>query len=178
MSLPHALLTALIECPSSGLELAKRFDRSIGYFWPATHQQIYRELAKLEVEKLVEAKIVEGARGGKKNYRVLPKGRSELKKWVAASQPLLLIRDELLVRLRAAAVIDAPALPKELKKLAGRHKEKLALYQEIETRDFSGSKMTKEQKLHHLVLKAGIEFEQLRLDFCKQALALLKTNKK
>ena len=48
MSLPHAILTALLEKPSSGLELARRFDKSIGYFWSATHQQIYRELAKLE----------------------------------------------------------------------------------------------------------------------------------
>lgn len=175
MSLSHALLTALIECPSSGLELAKRFDRSIGYFWPATHQQIYRELAKLEKEKLVAAKIVAGARGRKKNYHVLPKGRAELKKWVAASQPLLLIRDELLVRLRAAAVIDVPPLAGEIKKLAHQHKEKLVLYQAIEARDFSGHKMTKDQKLRHLVLKAGIEFEQLRLNFCKQALAVLKT---
>lgn len=48
MSLPHAILTALLEKPSSGLELTRRFDRSIGYFWSATHQQIYRELGKLE----------------------------------------------------------------------------------------------------------------------------------
>ena len=45
MSLAHAVLTSLIEKPSSGYELARRFDKSIGYFWHATHQQIYRELA-------------------------------------------------------------------------------------------------------------------------------------
>ena len=50
MSLPHALLTSLAERPGSGSELAGRFDRSIGYFWQATHQQIYRELARLDVE--------------------------------------------------------------------------------------------------------------------------------
>lgn len=43
MSLPHVLLTSLLERPSTGFELARRFDRSIG-FWNATHQQIYREL--------------------------------------------------------------------------------------------------------------------------------------
>ena len=37
MSLRHAILTALIEKPSSGLALTHRFDRSIGYFWQATH---------------------------------------------------------------------------------------------------------------------------------------------
>ncbi len=56
MSLPHAILTALLEKPSSGLELARRFDRSIRYFWSATHQQIYRELNKLEQAGLIQAR--------------------------------------------------------------------------------------------------------------------------
>ncbi len=44
MSLAHVLLTSLLEKPSTGIELARRFDRSMGFFWNATHQQIYREL--------------------------------------------------------------------------------------------------------------------------------------
>jgi len=40
MSIQHALLTSLLEKPSSGYELARRFDKSMGYFWSATHQQI------------------------------------------------------------------------------------------------------------------------------------------
>ena len=59
MSLPHARLTSLAERPGSGSELASRFDRSIGYFWQATHQQIYRELARLEAAGWVEAAPVE-----------------------------------------------------------------------------------------------------------------------
>ncbi|MFZ4189794.1 PadR family transcriptional regulator, partial [Streptomyces pseudogriseolus] len=67
MSLPHAILTALLEKPSSGLELTRRFDRSIGYFWSATHQQIYRELGRLEGGGGGGAlTAVQPARGGKK----------------------------------------------------------------------------------------------------------------
>ena len=44
MALTHAILVALSEQSGSGYELARRFDRSIGYFWSATHQQIYRTL--------------------------------------------------------------------------------------------------------------------------------------
>jgi DNA-binding PadR family transcriptional regulator len=44
MSLAHVLLTSLLEKPSTGFDLARRFDRSMGFFWNATHQQIYREL--------------------------------------------------------------------------------------------------------------------------------------
>ena len=50
MALEHALLVALDEQPASGLDLAKRFERSIGFFWHATHQQIYRVLARMEAD--------------------------------------------------------------------------------------------------------------------------------
>ncbi len=66
MSLPHAILTALLEKKSSGLELTRRFDRSIGYFWSATHQQIYRELGKLEADGLIRALPSKQPAGGKK----------------------------------------------------------------------------------------------------------------
>ncbi|MGW1275254.1 PadR family transcriptional regulator, partial [Streptomyces sp. NPDC002491] len=72
MSLPHAILTALLERPaSSGLDLTRRFDRSIGYFWSATHQQIYRELGRLEAEGHIRALPAEQpVRGQKKAYEV------------------------------------------------------------------------------------------------------------
>ncbi|HEX5361461.1 MAG TPA: PadR family transcriptional regulator, partial [Fluviicoccus sp.] len=48
MSLPHALMTSLLEKSCSGYDLARRFEKSIGYFWRASHQQIYRELGRME----------------------------------------------------------------------------------------------------------------------------------
>ena len=107
MSLPHALLTSLAERPGSGSELANRFDRSIGYFWQATHQQIYRELARLEARGWIRSVAVEGARGRKRRYDVLPEGRSELARWTGADLEPPAIRDELMVRLRAEAVLGS-----------------------------------------------------------------------
>ncbi|MYU48190.1 PadR family transcriptional regulator, partial [Streptomyces sp. SID7803] len=88
MSLPHAILTALLEKPSSGLELTRRFDRSIGYFWSATHQQIYRELGgKLEQAGQIRAlEPAQPSRGQKKEYEVLPAGREALSAWVARQE--------------------------------------------------------------------------------------------
>ena len=81
MSLPHAILTALLEKPSSGLELTRRFDRSIGYFWSASHQQIYRELGKLERSGLIRALPSDfPTRGRRKEYEVLAAGRTELER--------------------------------------------------------------------------------------------------
>ena len=47
MALGDAILACLTERPMTGYELAKTFDSSIGFFWKADHQQIYRELNKL-----------------------------------------------------------------------------------------------------------------------------------
>ncbi len=95
MSLPHALLTALVEKSSSGLELSTRFDRSIGYFWHATHQQIYRELARLEEAGWVESLPPESGRGRKRVYRVLPAGRAELRRWAGSADQPAPLRDAL-----------------------------------------------------------------------------------
>lgn len=160
MSLPHAILTALLEKPSSGLDLTRRFDRSIGYFWSATHQQIYRELGRLEGEGLVRALPAEPpARGRRKSYEVLPAGRAELARWTAAPQDPKPHRDALLLRLRAAAVVGTAGLGAELRRHLDLHQRQLAEYREIEERDFPPERDSPEDRLRHLVLRAGIDLE-------------------
>lgn len=174
MSLPHALLTALAEQPGSGSDLARRFDRSIGYFWQATHQQIYRELARLEASGWIEALPAEDGRGRKRRYLILEAGRQELRRWTAEAQAPSPIRDELMVRLRAEAVLGPTDLVNELKVLAAQHRDKLAKYKAIEARDFSDNSQTLEKRLQHLVLTSGITYETCRLALCDEAIALLK----
>ncbi|NJP48595.1 PadR family transcriptional regulator [Streptomyces sp. SBST2-5] len=172
MSLPHAILTALLEKPSSGLELTRRFDRSIGYFWSATHQQIYRELGKLEADGLIRALPAEQpARGQKKSYEVLPAGRAELARWTAAPGEPKPHRDPLLLRLRAAAVVGTEGLEADLRRHRELHARQLAEYQEIERRDFPPERNAPEDRLRHLVLRAGIDLETFWTQWLDHALA-------
>ncbi|MBQ0855567.1 MULTISPECIES: PadR family transcriptional regulator [Streptomyces] len=160
MSLPHAILTALLEKPSSGLELTRRFDKSIGYFWSATHQQIYRELGRLEAEGSIRALASQQpARGQKKRYEVLPAGRAELARWTAASQDPKPLRDTLLLRLRAAAVVGTAGIGEDLRRHLDLHRRQLAEYEEIQERDFPPGKDAPADRLQHLVLRAGIDLE-------------------
>ncbi|MET9392881.1 PadR family transcriptional regulator [Streptomyces sp. NPDC006624] len=172
MSLPHAILTALLERPSSGLELTRRFDRSIGYFWSATHQQIYRELGRLESDGLIRALPSEQpARGQKKSYEVLPAGRAELARWTAASQDPKPHRDPLLLRLRAAAVVGTAGLEADLRRHLELHEKQLAEYREIDKRDFPPGRDSAEDRLRHLVLQAGIDLETFWTQWLRRALA-------
>ncbi|MEU0227233.1 PadR family transcriptional regulator [Streptomyces sp. NPDC006284] len=172
MSLPHAILTALVEKPSSGLELTRRFDRSIGYFWSATHQQIYRELGKLETDGLIRALPgQQPARGQKKSYEVLPEGRAELARWTAAAQDPKPLRDTMLLRLRAAAVVGTTGVEADLRRHLELHERQLAEYEEIEERDFPPGKDGTEDRLRHLVLRAGIDLETFWTRWLRHALA-------
>ena len=173
MSLPHALLTALLERPGSGSELASRFDRSIGHFWPATHQQIYRELARLEQAGWVESLPPQGGRGRKRAYRVLPAGRAELRRWTRETRMPRPMRVDLMVQLRAEAAIGPTGLLNNIEQLLQMHSEKLALYRRIEARDFQDTGPSREKALQHLVLHGGIMWESMWVEFCEQAVKTL-----
>lgn len=173
MSLPHALLTSLIERPCSGLDLASRFARSIGYFWQASHQQIYKELGRLEVAGWVSSTPAEGGRGRKRLYQVLPAGRAELQRWVREAEDANPLRDQLMVRLRAEAVLGPTGVVNDLRHRLQQHRAKLALYQQIEQRDFAGRELSRAARLQYLVLQSGLMSEAQQAEFCEKALALL-----
>ena len=58
MAIEHAILVALSERSATGYDLARRFDASIGHFWRATHQQIYKVLARMDENGWVETEAV------------------------------------------------------------------------------------------------------------------------
>ena len=175
MSLSHALMTSLLEKSSSGYDLARRFDKSIGFFWRATHQQIYRELARMEKAGWIASEAApDGGRTRKKLYKVLEAGRTELQRWAREPAPLLDIRDEFMVRLRADAAIGPLGLAPELKRRLQLHRTKLAAYQAFEARDFPDhATLSREARIQHLILKTGLMYEESWVRWCEEALVVL-----
>ncbi|MFZ6848669.1 PadR family transcriptional regulator [Undibacterium sp. RuRC25W] len=174
MSLQHALLTSLVEKPCSGYELARRFDKSIGYFWHATHQQIYRELARMEEQGWVHSMEVEGGRAGKREFAVLAAGRHELQRWASEQSEPIRLRDDMMVKLRADAAVGPLGLADEFERRLRLHEQELQTYREIEQRDFSAVTLSRESQVHYLILKAGIAFEESRVQWTKEAIAMLR----
>jgi DNA-binding PadR family transcriptional regulator len=176
MSLSHALMTSLLEKSSSGYDLARRFDKSIGFFWRATHQQIYRELARMEKAGWISSEAApDGGRTRKRIYQVLDAGRSELERWVLEPAPLVDVRDELMVRLRADAAIGPLGLDAEIRRRMALHAEKLAGYRMIEARDFAADKtLSREAQIQHMILKTGVMYEESWLNWCKEVLVVLE----
>lgn len=84
MSLDHAILGFLSYSPSTGYDLKKIFDQSVRHFWSADQSQIYRTLARLTEEGLVEMSVVEQTeRPDRKVYTLTAKGFDQLKEWLS-----------------------------------------------------------------------------------------------
>ena len=82
MALAEAILVCLTERSMSGYDLAKNFDASIGFFWRASHQQIYRELGRLREKGFVISEEV--SQKGKPNriiHTITPTGQKALRAW-------------------------------------------------------------------------------------------------
>jgi DNA-binding PadR family transcriptional regulator len=177
MSLPHAVLTSLLEKSTSGYDLARRFDKSIGYFWHATHQQIYRELARMEAAGWIEGFVpADAGKTRKKHYRVLGAGRAELARWAQESTEPMDLRDAFTVKLRADAVLGEVDLVPELQRHLALHQERLAQYLQIEARDFApGKPLSRAQAIQHMILRKGILYEQGELAWGAEMLRLLQS---
>ncbi|MGE0217307.1 PadR family transcriptional regulator [Mycolicibacterium sp.] len=175
MALQFAILTALTERQSTGLELARRFDRAFGYFWSATHQQIYRELDRLRSRGLVvEVSSAEPpARGQPKRFAITAEGTAALREWIAQTDEPVQLRDALAIRVRAAAAVGDP---EQIRDVVTHHLEvheqTYGTYREIEARDFSVVD-TDSDMLRYLVLKAGVAVERAWADWCREVLDTL-----
>jgi DNA-binding PadR family transcriptional regulator len=173
VSLRHAILTALLEKPSSGLELTRRFDRSIGYFWQATHQQVYRELGKLEGEELIRSIPQAPSRGNRKVHEVTPAGRAELVSWVGTTEAPRPNRDPLLVRLRAASVVGVGSLVEQMRAHHTAHLRQRDEYLAIAERDFGHDELDRVARVQYLILRAGIGLEEYWVGWLDKAIAEL-----
>jgi DNA-binding PadR family transcriptional regulator len=80
VALGDAILACLTEHPMTGYELAKTFDSSIGFFWMADHQQIYRELSKLRDRGHIQGReVVQSGKPNKLVYTLHSRGQSGAK---------------------------------------------------------------------------------------------------
>ncbi|ANH37576.1 hypothetical protein I601_1134 [Nocardioides dokdonensis FR1436] len=162
MALEHALLVALREQPASGLELSRRFSRSIGYFWSATHQQIYRVLGRMESDGWVGATTVEQAgRPAKKVYEVTPVGAEVLASWLAEPTGAEPLRSELAVKMRGASFGERAAVLDVVRAELVEHVARLARYEQLTARDYPDpTTLTGLALDQYLVLRGGVLTEQ------------------
>ncbi len=178
MSIEHAILTSLAERPGTGYELSRQFDRSIGHFWSATHQQTYKTLKKLHDQGLVEFQTVpQDGRPDKKVYTLSEAGRRELRDWVGRPAGAWRLRDELSVKIRAASFGDVEAVIATVKARRELFADYLAAYEGYAD-EFPDPASLHGSKLHrYLVLRGGITLADAMVAWCDEVIAGLESDR-
>jgi DNA-binding PadR family transcriptional regulator len=166
MALAHAIMTALIDADLSGYELAKDFETSMGFFWHASHQQIYQELHKLEVHQ-----------SGKPNkivYGLTKAGRDALSEWVYSATRTQAAKDELVIKLYNLSAENAAHLASEISLRQKQMMQLLYVYEKIRVRHYGDPvSLPTRSKGAYLALIRGLGQGQEFLAWCDEALELI-----
>ncbi len=159
MPLEHALLVSLSERPGTGIELTRRFDRSIGFFWSATHQQIYKVLRRMEADGWLHS-AAGSARSTERCYTVTATGRQVLAEWIGSATTPAALRSEVALKMRGASFGDREQVLSALEDLCAEHHTRHAHFEQLEREQFPHPALLTGQQLDTwLVLRGGIKQE-------------------
>ncbi len=132
MSLKYAILGFLSFAPLSGYNLKKAFDKSVRHFWPANQSQIYRTLAQLDEDGLVEKEVIEREeRLDMKIYNITEAGRAELHQWLSTPLPERDSREPFLIQIFFGGQLTDDELLALLHQELKVTEERLAVYEAV-----------------------------------------------
>jgi len=175
VALGDAILVCLTERPMTGYELAKTFDSSIGFFWKADHQQIYRELTRLRERGHVQAReVVQSGKPNKLVYTLTTEGKAALRHWAARPSSPASIKDDMLVRLCALEAIDIEPMRADLMARLEHHRDRLARYERVLMKRFPHGAQSLDDTGKLLALQLGLRHERAVVEWCEEALQTLQ----
>ncbi len=177
MALAHAIMTALIDADLSGYELARDFETSLGFFWHASHQQIYQELHKLaEKSWLNKREVHQSGKPNKIVYGLTKAGREALADWVYGATKIQAAKDELVIKLYNLSADNAAHLAGEITERREQMMRLLYVYEKIRLRHYNDPhSLPTRSKGAYLALTRGLGHGQQFLAWCDEALELIAT---
>ncbi len=176
MALEHAILTSLAERAASESDLTRRFDATFGFFWTATHQQIYRALVLMEeVGSVVGTVRPRQGRADTKIYELTAEGRRRLADWTTTPSRVEPIRSEFAVKVRAMPFGDRAAVIADIRQKRALHQERLLRYEVDAEVNFGDPAALPDDRFPaYLVLRGGILQEEAYVGWFEEMLELLQ----
>jgi DNA-binding PadR family transcriptional regulator len=175
MALAQAIMTALIDTDLSGYELAHDFESSLGFFWRASHQQIYQELHKLADKKwLSKREVRQSGKPNKIVYGLTLAGRNALADWVYRESRNTPAKDELMIKLYNLSEENAAHLSAQIMERREATMKMLYICEKIRLRHYEDPLgLPTRSKGVYLALAASMGQGEHFLAWCDEALALI-----
>lgn len=176
MALRYALMAALHEEPATGYELTQRFRSRLANVWNASHQQVYRELARLlEDNKLLVETVEQSDKPDKKRYHLTLSGKKDLQDWLNQPQSRPPVRDPLLVKLFAGDMLESDVLREDLEQLKQDWLAQLGYFRSIEHTYFrQPDSLSRQYRLQYMALRRGVTQITAGLEWIEEVEATLE----
>ncbi|MFT7374256.1 MAG: PadR family transcriptional regulator AphA [Oleiphilaceae bacterium] len=146
----------------SGYDLLKRFKQRLGFFWQASHQQIYQQLKVMHQEGLINCQQEpQQSKPDRKIYTITELGHDALLAWLHEACKPQKVNDSLLVKLYGGHLLDKTVLLEEVRQHRSHHQKGLVIMQEM-ARQYQHLESIERTKLAmpYLTLRRGILGEQ------------------
>lgn len=120
--------------PSTSYDLKRAIGRSVGYFWPFPHAQLYSEPKRLVELGLLDVREEDGGRR-RRVYELTPAGDATLRDWLAdpVTEPMQ-VRDVAELKLFLSELSTAEDVLALAREQIRQHRERIATYEGIEAR--------------------------------------------
>lgn len=176
MSLKHAIMVLLETEEGSGYDLLKRFNQRLGFFWQASHQQIYQQLKLMHQGGLIDCQVeLQKGKPDRKVYGMTQNGHQELLRWLNQACKPQKINDSLLVKLYGGHLLDKSVLLTEVRDHKTQHEKALQIMLEFEQQyQVLENSERSSMLLPFLTLRRGILGEQAWLSWAEEVEAMLK----
>ena len=147
--------------PSTPYDLKKAISRSVSYFWPFPHSQLYGEPERLTEAGLLSCKTEQAGRR-RKLYRLTRKGAAALRHWLHTSPDAMYeMRDTAVLQLFFSEFMSEQDLVALAENQVWMTRERLATYAQIEQRNVP--RMGRNRRMAPLFL--GIRMAKVYLEF-------------
>jgi DNA-binding PadR family transcriptional regulator len=179
MALREVILTVLARGEMTGYEITKDFEAVYVHFWRASHQQVYRELARLNKDgRVTVKKVAQESRPDKKVYAITKRGLEELRHWIVKPTDPPRPQYDLLVKLLGCHVVERDTFERELNRIRARAREWMnelrAMRREcLRTR----ANWSEHDKILYLTLRRGLLLGQAQLRWLAEASEYIASGK-
>jgi PadR family transcriptional regulator, regulatory protein AphA len=147
--------------PSTPYDLKRAISRSVSYFWPFPHSQLYDEPERLVAAGLLSRKVETSGRR-RKLYKLTRKGEQALGSWLTTPpDDIFEMRDMAVLQLFFSEFMSKDDLVHLAKSQAELYRERLAIYAQIEKTNVG--RMGRNRRMAPLFL--GIRMANACLDF-------------
>jgi PadR family transcriptional regulator AphA len=170
MSLRYAVLGALADQPRTGYALLKHFQQSLAYAWPASHSQIYPELARLLEAGLIEQ--AESGPRGSKTYAITEAGLEDTRRWLQETEPDRRVRSDAALRTFFLWLLDPEEAAVQLERERDYWSGILDEFRRIQAEPTGTDRKA---RTFRIALEGGIHSVRARLEWLELAIAEIRS---